>query len=226
MIQLRKEPLISGQCYHVFNRSIAGFVICNDAVEFSRLLELVNLLRFSKFDYRFAMFSKLTREHQLIIREKLSKENDLLVEIVAYCLMPTHFHMIIKQIARDGITKYFSRVLNSYSKYFNAKHRRQGPLWSSHFKSILVEDDQQLLHLSRYIHLNPTSADLISSPEKWDFSSIGEYLQNKVERVGICKYQDLLDISPKNYKKFILDQKDYQRQLSRIKSLLIDNYTG
>lgn len=223
MVELRKHPLISGQCYHIFNRSIAGFVICNNALEYDRLFELFELHRFANFEYRFAMFSQLEKELKQAIRKKLAQENDVLVEIVAYCLMPTHFHLILKQTTENGITKYISRVSNSFSKYFNARHHRQGPLWTGHFKSVLIEDDQQLLHLSRYIHLNPTSANLVENPKKWLFSSMGEYLGASS---GICNFQGLMDISPQNYEKFVLDQKDYQRELSKIKALLIDNYTG
>ncbi len=226
MVQLRKDPLISGQCYHVFNRSIAGFVICNDALEYDRLLELLDLHRFANFQYRFAMFSQLSEELQQEIRRTLLEKSDFLVEIIAYCLMPTHFHLILKQVAENGITRYISRVFNSFSKYFNAKHHRQGPLWSGHFRNVLVSDDRQLLHLSRYVHLNPTSAKLVDNPEIWRFSSLNEYLRSKSNSNIICNYRDSLETSPAKYRNFVYDQKDYQRRLSQIKSLLMDDYTG
>ena len=156
----------------------------------------------------------------------ISKNKLRLVEIIAYCLMPTHIHLILRQILDKGITKYIGRVLNGYSKYFNAKHKRSGPLWTSRFKSVLISGDVQLLHLSRYIHLNPTSAGLAARPEDWKFSSYGEYVNRLDDNLGICRFDDIMEKNSKEYKKFVEDRKSYQRELSIIKSFLIDNYSG
>ena len=94
------------------------------------------------------------------------------------------------------------------------------------FKSVLVSKDEQLLHLTRYIHLNPTSAGLVKYPEKWSFSSYNEYINNTETQGKICKFDNLFSISPKEYKKFVSDRKLYQKEISRIKKLLIEDYTG
>ena len=139
--------------------------------------------------------------------------------------MPTHLHLILKQITDGGISKYVSRVLNSYTRYFNLIHRRTGPLWSGRFKSVLVAENDQLLHLTRYIHLNPTSAGLVKKPDDWQFSSYKEYVHDKSVK-GICKFDNIIDLKSSQYKKFVADRQGYQKELSKIKQILIEDYTG
>src|SRR3989344_8501119 len=77
-----------------------------------------------------------------------------LVDILCYCLMPNHFHLLLKENVEHGITTYMQRILTSYSRYFNVRYKRSGSLFIHPFKAVMVNTDEQLLHLSRYIHLN------------------------------------------------------------------------
>lgn len=226
MAQYRKESLERDHYYHIFSRSIAKFVVFNSQKDCSRFLEILKLYRYEDFTHKYSKFIQLEASAQFDIEANLKRTSSVFVEIVAYCLMPTHFHLILKQTAENGISKYIAKVLNCYSRYFNIRHRRTGPLWSGRFKSVLVSDDRQLLHLSRYIHLNPTSVNLVNKPEKWTHSSYLEYIEPEEERTKLCNFQGLFDLSPSSYKKFVMDQKDYQKRLSLIKNLLIDDYTG
>jgi len=226
MSQTRKDPLVVGEIYHVFTRSIAKFVVLNNTDEFERMYRLISLYRHKGFNIKYSKFVDLTHASQDQITKNLIEENNLLVEIVAYCFMPTHIHLLLKQVSEDGISKFMSKVLNGYSRFFNAKHKRTGPLWSGRFKNVLVTTDEQLLHLTRYLHLNPTSADIAKKPDDWEFSSYGEYINTIDPQFRICNFRDIIDISAKEYKKFVDDRKKYQRELSLIKSLIIDNYTG
>jgi putative transposase len=115
-----------------------------------------------------------------------------------------------------------STILNSYTRYFNTKHKRKGPLWESRFKSVLVETDEQLLHLTRYIHLNPVTAFLVDKPEEWKASSYNEYLLKVSGSDRTCNYDGILDIEPSSYRKFVEDRISYQRELAKIKELLIE----
>lgn len=226
MAQIRKDSLENGYYYHIFSRSISKYVIFNNESEYSRMVESFSLFRFANFDYEYSKYSRLTDMEKFATLNNLKKRNDKLVEIVAYCIMPTHFHIILKQNTADGITKYISRSLNSYSRYFNTKHKRTGPLWTGRFKNVLVEDDEQMLHLTRYIHLNPISAGLVNNPKDWAFSSYSEYIRGDDNTDKICDYEGIIEMKPKAYVKFVDDQKQYQRKLGIIKGLLIDDYTG
>lgn len=226
MTQYRKDKLENGEIYHIYTRSIAKFVVFNNDDEYSRMYDLLDLYRYKDFIYRYSKFIELSVATQNMITDSLNLENELLVEIVAFCLMPTHIHLILKQVADNGISNYMSKILNGYSRFFNVKHKRTGPLWSGRFKSVLVYADEQLIHLTRYIHLNPTSAGMIRKPEEWDYSSYREYLKQNEKLTPICNYENLISITSKQYQKFVEDQKDHQKQLSVIKSLTIDNYSG
>lgn len=226
MVQYRKDRLETGNVYHVYTRSIARFIVFNDYIEFVRLIRLLELYRHINFNHKLSNFLDLNIDLQQSIVQNLISENNLLVEIIAYCVMPTHIHLLLKQKSENGITKYMARVLNGYSRFFNTKHKRTGPLWSGRFKNVRVENDEQLLHLSRYIHLNPTSAGLIEKPEKWKYSSYLEYVQPGKSATELCYFQNFIQISPKRYKNFVLNQKDYQRKLSIIKSQTLDAYSG
>jgi putative transposase len=222
-MQIRKDELANNQIYHIYSRSIAKFVVFNNQNEYSRILNIIKLYRHVNFNYKYSRFIALEPQNQFSIIEDLESENNHLVEIIAYCLMPTHIHLILKQTVDFGISKYMSNILNCYSRYFNVKHGRIGPLWSGRFKNVLVNDDEQLLHLSRYIHLNPVSANLINDINDWQFSSYYEYIGDKHD---LCNFKDLIDFNSKEYKKFVSDRRDYQMQLSAIKSLTIDDYAG
>ncbi|MCL5407086.1 MAG: transposase [Patescibacteria group bacterium] len=205
------------------NRSIAKYEIFNFPNDFLRFINILDLYRFIDFRYSYSIFSRLSLLQQQIIISGLRKNPNIDVQIIAYCVMPTHFHLILKQLVDGGISTYISRVLNSYSKSFNLIHKRKGPLWEGRFKNILITTDEQLLHLSRYLHLNPTSAGLVKKPEEWQFSSYQEFIGK--QKQGICDFRDVIDINPGNYKKFVLERASYQKKLSKIKKILLENHT-
>ncbi|OGD65565.1 hypothetical protein A3F08_02765 [Candidatus Berkelbacteria bacterium RIFCSPHIGHO2_12_FULL_36_9] len=226
MVQYRKEILSTGSYYHVYCRSISKYIIFNNNSEFIRMLEILNLYRYIDFNLKYSMFNKLTLLSQSTIIEKLKSDNQVYVEIVAYCIMPTHIHLILKQVADGGISKFMAKVLNSYSRYFNVKHKRVGPLWAGRFKSVLITNDDQMLHLTRYIHLNPSSAKIVELPEDWSFSSYSEYISSKNYFPKICSYENLFMFSAEEYKKFVSDRKSYQQEISKIKHILLEDYAG
>ncbi len=136
------------------------------------------------------------------------------VRIITYCIMPTHLHMILQQKQTDGISKFMNRILNSYSRFFNFRHSRKGPLWEKRFERIWVENDEHLLHETRYVHLNPVTAYLVENPEEWPYSSYREYIH--LEQ-GFCEFKDIIEIAPNSYEKFVRENKENQRELARAK---------
>lgn len=212
----RKEVLEIGYIYHIFNKSIAEYKIFNNHEEFSRMIELIRYYQTNNLKPRYSKFIELQKPPLMAVAN-----SDKLVDIIAYCLMPTHIHLILKQLKKDGISIFVGNILNSYTRYFNTKHKRKGPLWESKFKGVLIDKDEQLFHLTRYIHLNPVTAYLIDKPEDWQFSSYKEYLGEAKDR--ICKYDDILDIKRDDYREFVEDRIFYQRELAGIKDFLIDN---
>ena len=136
--------------------------------------------------------------------------------------MPTHFHLILRQLTDNGISIFMQNTLNSYSRYFNIKHNRKGPLWQGRFKSVLIKTEEQLLHLTRYIHLNPVTAYLVERSEEWPSSSYKEFLSDNDDGEKICRFRDILDIEPLSYREFVNDAVSYERELAKIKRLLLE----
>jgi len=106
------------------------------------------------------------------LREYLSPEA---VEIAAYCLMPNHYHLLV-YLKTDDLSGLMQPFTLSYTKAINKRYARVGSLFQGRFKAILVDKNEYLLHLSRYIHLNPVAARLMKRPEDWEFSSYPEYV--------------------------------------------------
>lgn len=98
------------------------------------------------------------------------------LDMLSFCLMPNHFHLLIKQTSINGITKLIRAVSTRYVMYFNKKYDRVGTLFQGKYKAVLILDDSYLLHLSRYIHLNPYPG---SDPRLYEYSSYDYYLGRK-----------------------------------------------
>lgn len=77
------------------------------------------------------------------------------IELVAYCQMPNHFHLLVYQVNEDALTTLMRSIMTAYSRYFNLRHKRTGPLFESRYKAACISNDAHLQHISRYIHLNP-----------------------------------------------------------------------
>lgn len=181
---------------------------------------MLNYYKVENPPLKFSTFSEIKNKEVFHHKHFTSRNN--LVEIIAYCFMPTHIHLILRQLKKDGISSFMSRVLNSYTRYFNVKNKRKGPLWESRFKNVEVITDEQLLHLTRYIHLNPVTANLVEDPHDWSFSSYKEYLGKKKLEECICNYSRLLEIVPEDYKKFVSARKDFQWELAELKELFLE----
>jgi len=144
------------------------------------------------------------------------KIDRILIRIIAYCLMPTHIHLIVSEEDSGDVSKFTGDVLNSYSRYFNIKHKRKGPLWEARSTYIPIKSEEQLLHTTRYVHLNPVTAYIVNKPENWPYSSYNEYISNIEEDKRICSYSPELEINPIIYRRFVEEQISYQRELASI----------
>lgn len=219
----RKNELVEGQVYHIFSRSIAKFIIFNNDSDYQRMMNLIKYFQVKDPPTKFSFFMDLKSVEQNGFDnhfDLITKDQEKLVQIIAYCLMPTHVHLTLKQLKPKGISIFMGKVLNSYTRYFNSKYHRKGPLWESKFQNVLVENDEQLLHLSRYLHLNPVTARLAEKPQDWFFSSYSEYLGKN--DISFCQFKDLINLDPKQYKKFVLNRIAYQRELDIIKKQILD----
>lgn len=215
---MKERILYENGFFHIFTRSIGKYIIFRETDDYLRFIEM---LKFYKFKEKIS-FAHYLRNKENMQKEQLENNGEEIVKIISYCLMPTHIHLILTSSFENGITKFMQNLLNSYTRYFNIKMKRKGPLWEGRFKSVEIETDEQLLHLTRYIHLNPVTAYLVDKPENWEFSSYLEYLDKVSPERRISEYKKFLDISPEKYREFVEDRISYQRELAKIKKLVFD----
>ena len=173
----RIPKFITGNYYHVYNRGVAKMPI----------------FLFPQ-DYR--VFMGLMFYHVRTRREKR-------VELLSYCLMPNHFHLLLQQSNDYGISKYIQAFLIGYSMYFNYLHERVGPLYQGRTKSRLMQNDVDLVNTSRYIHRNPnkileSNQTLLAYP----YSSFSHYVQDKT--ASYSKILSFFNNDPKIYESFVL----------------------
>lgn len=218
----RKTPLVKNEIYHVFNRSIARQPIFKTQLDHKRIIDIINFYRHDTKPLRFSHFKRLPVEQKKDILEEYAKNHKYLVEIYAYCIMPNHFHFLLKAVQDSGISIFMRNLQHSYSNYFNIKNNRTGSLFQSMFKAIRIETDEQLFHVSRYIHLNPATSFIISieALETYQWSSFKDFINKANE--GMINKQYIYDNfkSVGEYKKFVYDQAGYQRELDKIKHLI------
>lgn len=214
----RLVPLLNGEIYHVYNRGCEKREIFLQPRDFKRFQPT-----FYYYQYLGPKisFSKLPKKK---LNSFQPTPESKLVEIISFVLMPNHFHFIVKQLKENGISIFLSQLSNSYTKYFNKKINRVGPLFQGVFKSVLVESNEQLIHLSRYIHLNPVVSGLSPNLKTYKWSSYHEYIGQPV----LCLTQPVLESfsSQQKYIEFLEDHIDYATSLEQIKHQVIDEKYG
>jgi putative transposase len=214
---------------HVYNRGVDKRVIFPDASYYQRFLDI--LRHYLVYDYRYSLYVQRVHESDdLAILDRnmgVYQWETPPVEILAYCLLPNHYHLELKELVEGGIGIYMHRVASSFTHYFNVRNDRTGSLCEGPFKSVLVESEGQFLCLNRYIHINPIAAGLVTAENilDWPWSSLPQYLGK--DKNGFCTTRDVLHYfkNVDDYLEFVLaDFTEAERQ--SLKELAIDDDFG
>lgn len=221
----RTVPLVTNEIYHVFNRGINRQPTFTDIRECKRVMQSIAYYRFFPTPTKLSYYLTLPEDKKVGIMSLLTIKDERIVEILGFCIMPNHFHFLLRQVAENGISKFMGNLQNSYTRYFNTKNNRDGSIFLDQFKAVRIETDEQLLHVCRYIHLNPLTAFVVKDfPAliRYQWSSLPEYLGSAKEHV--CETKTVLGFFKNidEYKKFVDDQVDYQQELHQIKHLLLE----
>jgi len=128
----------------------------------------------------------------------------------AYCLMPNHYHFVIRQEGDTSISTFIQRLFLTYTQAYNKQQGRRGPLFEGRFKCIHIDSDEYAIHLCRYVRLNPVVAGLVGQPEDWPYSNYREWIG---QRAGTLIDRDFVQTffqTPEEYITFVESQIDPQ----------------
>jgi len=195
MINRDYKQFEKGEIYHIFNRGVGKMKIFEEDKDFEVFL----------YRLKENLFPEKRKPENLIPKKniyirKLLPSNCF--DLICYCLMPNHFHLLIQQKTDLPISKLVLKFGTGYSMYFNKKNDRVGSLFQDAFKAVRIENNEQLLWTSLYIHENPKKSGLVKKPADYKWSSFSEYINPKIN--GLCKKEILLEQfkSPKEYIEF------------------------
>ena len=171
----RKVILEAGNYYHVYNRGNNHQLI---------FLERENYLYF--------------------LRQLQTRLVSMGVDVIAYCLMPNHYHLLVF-LQTEDFSKLMQGFSLAYTKAINKRYQRDGSLFQGRFNGIRVDSDEYLLSLTRYIHLNPVRANLVENAEDWEFSSYQEYIN--LRQGDLLKLDEMRSFfnSIEDYRSFVED---------------------
>jgi putative transposase len=179
-----------GEYYHVYNRGVDKRDIFFDADDLDRFM-----LSIEFFNVKEPIGSIYERGFSP------DMQDEAIVDVVAYCLNPNHYHLLLFQRTERGIQKFMQRLATGYTMYFNEKYERAGALFQGRYKAVHITSNEQLLHTSVYVNLNN---QLGGSTSKFSRSSWDEYRSG---RTGLCSKDIILrqfsDLE--KYEKFALD---------------------
>lgn len=209
----RRVPFVNGEYYHIFNRGVGQMTIFPNQFDYKHFLKTTLYYQIEGPKPKYSIFASTTTALD---------ESKKIVEIISYCFMLNHFHFLLRQERGGGIIEFVRKLCNSYAKYFNIKNTRVGSLFQGEFKAVHVGTEEQLLHLSRYIHLNPLVSYVTIDLESFKWSSYREFVG--IDNTKICIKDVVLSHfkSVEDYKSFVRDQEDYGKKLEAIKHQLID----
>lgn len=173
---MRKITFCTDEYYHAYNRGADKRIVFQDMRDHERFAYLLyacndtSPLLNSQFYYRGLA--------SIVNKDKDKRER--LVDIVSFCLMPNHFHLLLKQLCDNGIPRFMHKLGTGYTMYFNTRYKHSGVIFQGTYKAIHIDEERYLTHLTRYIHLNPLE---LKDPE-WkkqgvkDWDDANQYLKN------------------------------------------------
>jgi REP element-mobilizing transposase RayT len=186
----RRVALVAGEYYHIYNRGNNYETVFREPENYYYFL-------------------------RLMVKYLLPEQ----VQIVAYCLMPDHYHLLL-YLQTETLSRSMQPFLLAYTNAFNRRYQRIGSLFQGRFKARRIGTNEYLLHLSRYIHLNPVEAGLVQKAEDWEFSSYKDYLGLRQRTLsGANIVMDQFGTG-EEYRRFV--EEGMETEITGLEGLLID----
>lgn len=204
----RRETITTGECYHIFNRGVDKRQIFNKNKDYYRFLD-------------YLIFFNTENSIQMKSDNKVRpKDEERLADIVAYCLNPNHFHLILRENKENGLTTFMKKICTGYAMYFNKNYDRSGVLFQGRFKSVHIDSNDLLLYISAYVNCN-SQIHGIADALNYPWCSFPEYLGEK----GIKCQKDIVIKQFKNskeYKIFCLEKAIGMKNKKEVEKLYLE----
>jgi len=175
----RGDAFAPGHYYHIYNRGVGKGLLFFNPGNYEYCLRLIK-----RYGQRYG------------------------ATIIAYCLMPNHYHFCIRQETAQPLSKFINVLFNAYVQAVNEQQGRSGTLFEGRFRHVWVAREEYLVHLCRYIHLNPVRAGLVSQPEEWPYSNYQEWIGHRAETLKDEAFVRGLFPPPEAYRRFVADYRD------------------
>ncbi len=189
-----RPPFITNEIYHIYNRGVEKRDICMDDHDRYRFIHDLFEFNDTSSAINNGYYFKIQGSHKDVNKPIKNEARDFLVDILAFCIMPNHYHLLLRQKADGGITNFMRKFGTGYTNSFNKKHERVGPLFQGKFKAKHVKEDAYLYYLPHYIHLNPLDMYM---PE-WREKGIADH-KKALEYLASYRWSSYLDyIGKKN----------------------------
>lgn len=186
----------TGEYYHIYNRGVDKRDIFLDDYDYFRFLK--SLKEFNQLEPVVSLYINDRIKPDVGVSPLQNESGEKLVEIVAFNLIPNHFHLILKQLRDGGISEFMKRIGGGYTSYFNHKNKRSGALFQGKFKAVHIASDEKLLFLSAYVNGN----HIVHGVEGKIFSSLNEYSAGKSNLCDIKFISDQFN-SKSDYLKYV-----------------------
>lgn len=190
----RTTPLIDGQVYHVYNRGIDRQPTFLQPSNYVKFIQILDYYRWPNHRLSYSVFLRLKPDSRMNYLHTIQEVEVPYIALLAFCLMPNHFHILARQESAPGLQFYLAQIQNSYTKNFNTEHSRDGSLFLTQFKATRINSEHQLIHTSRYIHLNPLTSGLVENFDQllqYPWSSLPQY-NNLPTPFNLCNTQAIL----------------------------------
>jgi len=239
----RKEQFVNDEIYHVILRGLDDNLIFKDINDYYR-----GIFSIYEFNNANPITIQAKRKARATFKSRIKKmdrgpasifldERKRFVDVLAFCFMPNHIHLLLKQITDDGLIKFMSKVGTGYAGYFNRKNNRKGYVFQNRFRSIHIKDDDQLKIIFNYIHANPISLaepgwkenginnpkEVIGFLEDYKWSSYKDYVgENNFTSVTNRNFLSEFLGGPEGCKLSLKDWIEYKKDLNNNQELLLE----
>jgi len=235
-MSIKRPQLVNDEIYHIITRGVGDSLIFKNKDDYYRGI-------FSLYEFNTTEPIEIRKQRE---KRKVSKDSggltsadtrDLLVEILAFCFMPNHIHLLIRQLKENSITQFMRKFGTGYAGYFNKKYNRKGHLFQGKFQAVHVQDDEQLKTVFVYIHANGISLiepgwkeNGIGNPKKvikflenYKWSSYPDYIGRK-NFPSITNREFLLKVmgGEKGCKEFIGNWVKYKVEIKKLAKTILE----